>query len=69
MSEDHGAVMSTGISAGALWYCLRDLTDKATALPPGELRDTWVKAAESMSDSLGEAMGAHRSLTGNEVTP
>jgi hypothetical protein len=64
MSDENGNVMAAGISAVALWYCLRDLTERVDALPPGKLRDSWVEAAGSMDKTLRDVMGAHR-LTGD----
>lgn len=53
--DDSGKVMACGIAAGATWYALRDLAEKAAQLPPGELRDTWVSAAASMMELLNDA--------------
>jgi hypothetical protein len=49
------AIFACGVSAGTVWSCLRDLADKADRLPPGGLKDTWVRAANEMMTTLDEA--------------
>lgn len=65
MSETDRLVMATGIAAGAVWFCLRDLTEKVEALPEGELRKRWSEATKVMSKSLSGAMDTHRDLAGD----
>ena len=69
MSDTDRRVMATGIAAGALWFCLRDLTEKVEHLPDGELRDTWTKATKAMGKALTGAMGTHRHLAGDGTAP
>lgn len=57
-ADRDSSLMLTGISAGALWYCLRDLAEKAGQLPPGDVRKTWTDAVAEMMKTLDEAQAA-----------
>jgi hypothetical protein len=55
ISDPSDAIFTCGVSAGAVWYSLRDLVEKASRLPPGGLKETWVTAAKEMMATLNEA--------------
>jgi hypothetical protein len=54
-NEPDRLILATGISAGVVWYALRDLAEKAAALPPGELHDTWTDSTAQMMQILNDA--------------
>jgi hypothetical protein len=68
VSDTDRRVMATGIAAGAVWFSLRDLTEKVERLPAGELRDRWSEATKAMNKALNGAMDTHRDLAGDGAT-